>query len=113
MNIEVVFQEKIQYMINKDNYNEMIESICYLIRMFWLGRLDKLNKNEFEFYLWLTNNYTDAPEIKIDDILFNKNVFPNENHNILSDDLISNLIKIRNNNIKKDSLWSKLKLFIN
>lgn len=111
MSDEFKFSENLDAMFCKSNFEQELESLCYQTRMLWIGRWDKINRNEFEFYLWLTNRFLDVPEINLNDIVVNENIFINENHKDLSDKLKNRLIELRNSKIipKNKSLWSKLK----
>jgi hypothetical protein len=111
MSVEFQFSEKLNGIFCKSNFEQEIESLCYQTRMLWIGRWDKINRNEFEFHLWLTNSFVDVHDINMNDIVINENLFINENHKSLSDQLKSNLIELRNSKFrpKNQSLWSKLK----
>lgn len=40
---------------NPESAINNISSICYGVRMYWLGRTDKINDMDFDFYIDLTN----------------------------------------------------------
>ena len=92
---------------NPESSINSVNSICYGVRMYWLGRTDKINDRDFNFYIDLTNEHSG----------FNKKLDQeNINHKEQKFDPDKELINYTHaeNNIKKHlESWVKENLDIN